>query len=219
MRGTSSDGLFLSQSATSLSSKFWKQCFSGVRNANSQREGETGWNPFSHSIEPQQQEGLPSLASAVSSLSVLYKRWKETLSRNSLKDFVLGEDPELFFKRGSDGGFTEDYGPICTMECWQPAKKSPGYDIGTRTSRKRPVRRSASARLVRERSHTTNYKRAPEPRGVSDGNGRCAWVLTGGDGSERVVKSSGSEPTFANRALSSHSDSLLSGKDTKNVEG
>ena len=32
MRGTSSDGLFLSQSATSLSSKFWKQCFAGLEN-------------------------------------------------------------------------------------------------------------------------------------------------------------------------------------------
>ena len=35
MKGTSSDGLFLSQSATSFSSKFWKQCFSGLRIANS----------------------------------------------------------------------------------------------------------------------------------------------------------------------------------------
>ena len=44
LRGTSSDGLFLSQSAASLSSKFWKQCFSGLVTANSLREGETCWN-------------------------------------------------------------------------------------------------------------------------------------------------------------------------------
>ena len=31
-----------------------------------------------------------------------------------------------------------------------------------------------------------------EPKGVSDGNGRRAWVLTGGDESEQVVESSGS---------------------------
>ena len=63
---------------------------------------------------------------------VLYKRWKEgTLSRNILKDFVLGEDPVLFFLKGSGGGFTEDYGPICTMECWQLVSYSSGYDVGT----------------------------------------------------------------------------------------
>ena len=78
--------------------------------------------PSGKGVTSQQQEGLPSLASAVSSLSVLCKRWKEgTLSRNTLKDFVLGEeDPELFFKRRSDGDFTEDYGPICTTECLPP---------------------------------------------------------------------------------------------------
>ena len=81
--------------------------------------GETCSNSDSHSIEPPQQEGLPALPSTVSSLSILNKRWKECkLSRNMLKDFVLGEDPELFFKRRSDGGFTEDYGPICTTESW-----------------------------------------------------------------------------------------------------
>ena len=45
------------------SSQFWKQCFSGLETANSLRERETGWNSVSHSIEPQQQEVLPSLAS------------------------------------------------------------------------------------------------------------------------------------------------------------
>ena len=52
-----------SQSATTgLSSKFW---------------GETSWNSVSHSTEPPQQDGLPSLASAVSSLRKLFKRWKD----------------------------------------------------------------------------------------------------------------------------------------------
>ena len=100
LRGTSSDGLFLSRSAAGLSSKFWKQCFSGLETANSLREGEVCWNSVSHSTELPQQEGLPSLASAVSSLSVLYNRWKDgKLSRNILKDFALGEDPEPFFRR------------------------------------------------------------------------------------------------------------------------
>ena len=175
MRGTCSDGLFLSQSATSLSSKFWKQCFSGVRNANSLREGETGWNPFSHSIEPQQQEGLPSLVSTVSSLSILYKRWKEgTLSRNILKDLVLGEDPHSFFKRRPDGSFTEDYGRYANFEKTF-YKEEPFFKVDER-----------------ERSRTPRTTTGPpsEPRGVSDGNGRCAWVLTGGDESEQVVESS-----------------------------
>ena len=102
-----------------LSPKFWKQCFSGLETANSLGERETCWNSVSHNTEPPQQEGLPSLATAASSLSVLYKRWKDgKLSRNILKDFVLGEDPELFFRRRSEGDFTEDYGLNCTVESW-----------------------------------------------------------------------------------------------------
>ena len=46
-------------------------------------------------------------------------RWKERkLYRSVLKDFALGEDPELFFKRCSDGEFTDDYGLDCTVESW-----------------------------------------------------------------------------------------------------
>ena len=121
------------------------------------------------------------------------------------------------------------------MECWQPVSYVPGHDIGTRTSRKRPVRR--------EISHTTNYKRALvpiEPRGVRDGNGRRALLLNGGDGSERVVKSSGrglgsclvssksGNRHSINGALSSHSGReeppIISirgclEKETENVEG
>ena len=121
--------------------------------------------------------GASFLASAVSSFSILYKHWKEgKLSRNILKDFVLGEDPEQFFKPRSDGAFTEDGGPVCTMECWPPVSCSPGYDIGMRTSRK-----------CSEISHTTNYKRTlvpSEPRRASDANGRRALLLIGGDESE-----------------------------------
>ena len=48
----------------------------------------------------------------------------------------------------------------------------------------------------RERSRTPRNTKGPlvpsEPRRVSDGDGRCALLLDGGDGSEQVVKSSGS---------------------------
>ena len=218
MRGTSSDGLFFSQSATSLSSKFWK-----VRNANSLGEGDTCWNPFSHSIEPPQQEGL----------SILYKHRKEgKLSRNILKDFVLGEDPELFFKRRPDGSVTEDYGPICHVDCWQPVSYSSGHDVGTRILRKHSMRRSPCSRLVRERSRTPRTTKGPlvpsEPRGVSDGNGRRALLLSDGDESERVVKSSvsgfGACPVsckwgHGREETSDRPHGWLSGKDTKNVAG
>ena len=52
---TSSDGLFLSQSATGLSSKFWKQCFSGLETANALTE--MCRNSVSQSTELPQQEG------------------------------------------------------------------------------------------------------------------------------------------------------------------
>ena len=186
LRGTSSDALFLSQSAAGLSSKFGKHGFSNLETPNALREGETCWNPFSHSIEPQQQERLPPLASAVSSLSILYKRWKEgTLSKTILKDFLLGEDPEQFLRRRSQCDFTDDYGLNCTVESWQPVSYSSGHDVGTRTSRKRCIRRSTPSRLKRARSGTprTTQGLVPgEPRGFSDDNGgRAVQLACGGD--------------------------------------
>ena len=127
------------------------------------REGETCWNPLSHSNEPQQQEELPSLASAVSSLNILYKRWKEgTLSKTILKDFVLGEDSEQFIKRRSDGGFTEDYGPICTKGCCPPVSYTSGYDVGTRTPRKTFSYEEHLFKVdEKEISHTTRSTKGP----------------------------------------------------------
>ena len=141
MRGTSSDGLFLSQSATSLSSKFWKQCFSGLGTANSLREGETCWNSVSHSIEPQQQEELSTsdLSGFITQYSLHSLERRERSPGTFWRISSWEKIPNCSTKRRSGGGFTQDYGPICTMECWQPVPYSPGYDVGTRTSRKRSM--------------------------------------------------------------------------------
>ena len=66
LRGTSPDGSFLSQSAAGLSSKFWHWCFTNLETSNSLREGEK----YCHSVSG----SFPSLATAVSSLNLLYKR-------------------------------------------------------------------------------------------------------------------------------------------------
>ena len=108
-----SDGSFLSQSALGLSSKFWHRCFTNLEPSNSLRDGEKCGDSVSGSF--------PSLSSVVSSLNLLYTHWKERkLCRSVLKDFALGEDPELFFKRCPGGEFTDDYGFNCTEESWSP---------------------------------------------------------------------------------------------------
>ena len=135
--------------------------FSVLETANSFREGKTCWNSVFHSIELPQQETQYSLQALEGGRSIL-------------KDFVLGEDLVLFFKRRSDGGFTEDHGPICTMESWPPVSHSSGYDNGTRTSRTRSVRRSTSSRFTREISHTKNYTRSPGSK-RTEGSWRWQW--------------------------------------------
>ena len=136
-RGTSSDGSFLSQSALGLSSKFWHRCFTNLAPSNSLGDGEKCGDSISGSF--------PSLSSAVSSLNMFHTHWKKRrLCRSVLTDFAAGEDPELFFKRCPGGEFTDDYGFKCTVESWSPVSYSSGYDAGTRTSRKRSLRRSTS---------------------------------------------------------------------------
>ena len=102
---------------------------------------------------------------------MLYTHWKERkLCRSVLKDFALGEDPELYFKRSPDGGFTDDYGPHCTVESWFPVSPSSGYDVGIRASTKRSLRRSTSTRLKKARIGITKTPEAPlvpgEPRAM-----------------------------------------------------
>ena len=119
-----------------------------------------------------------------------------SLSRNVLKDFAVGEDPELFFRRCSGGGFTDDYGPNCTVESWSPVSYSSGHVVGMRTSRKRFMRRSTSSRLKRARSGTPRTTEGPlvpsEPRGCSDGN--CRRSLRLASGGDETVSSPGVEP-------------------------
>ena len=153
-RGTSSDGSFLSQQALGLSSKFWHRCFTNLEPSNSLRDGEKCGDSVSGFF--------PSLSSAVSSLNMLYTHWKERkLCRSVLKDFALGEDPELFFKRCPGGEFTDDYGLNCTVESWSPVSHSSGYDAGTRTSRKRSLRRSTSSNLKKARTGTSRTMEGP----------------------------------------------------------
>ena len=128
---------------------------------------------------------------------MLYTHWKERkLCRSVLKDFALGEDPELFFKRCPGGEFTDDYGLNCTVESWSPVSYSSGYDAGSRTSRKRSLRRRSSSRLKKARTGTSRTMEGPlvpsESRVRSDGNGRC-WLRLSGRGVE-LVHSSGVDP-------------------------
>ena len=135
---------------------------------------------------------FPSLSSAVSSLNMLYTHWKERKPcRSVLKDFALGEDPELFFKRCPGGEFADDYGLNCTVESWSPVSHSSGDDAGTRTLRKRSLRRSTSSRLKKARTGTSQTMEGSlvpsEPR-----VGLCPLRLSG-RGVE-LVQSSGVDP-------------------------
>ena len=84
---------------------------------------------------------------------------------------MLKEDPELFFRRRSEGDFTDDYGLNCTVENWPLVSFSFGYVVGLRTSRKGSLRRSTSSRLKRARSGTPRTPQGPlvpgEPRGLA----------------------------------------------------
>ena len=128
---------------------------------------------------------------------MLYTHWKERkLCRSVLKDFALGEDPELFFKQCPGGEFTDDYGLYCTVEGWPSILYSSGYGAGTWTSLKRSLRRSTSSRLKMARTGTPGIAKGrlvpSESRVRSDGNGRCSLRLSGrGD---ELAHSSGVEP-------------------------
>ena len=218
LRRASLDGHFLSHSGAGLSStvlensvfRNWKLPTPSGQGRRVGTQFLTAWN---HSNKG----SFPSLASAVSSLSILYKRWKEgKLSRNILKAFVLGEDPELFFKQRTDGLLTDVHGLNCTVVSWPPVSYSSDLDVGARTPRKRSVGRSTSSRLMRERSRTPRTTKGSlvpsEPRGVSDGNGgRALQLASGGDvsvstpgvESGRAVGSSGSGPCFCPVSLKS----------------
>ena len=146
--------LFLSQSAPGLSSKFWHRCFTYLEPSNSLRDGEKCGGSVSGSF--------PSFSAAVSCLKMLYKHSKgRKLFSSVLKDFALGEDPELFFKRCPDGEFTDDYTLNCTVESWPNVLHSSGYGVGTRTLRKRSLRRSASSRLKKARTVTSRTTKGP----------------------------------------------------------
>ena len=142
LRGTSSDGRFLSQSASGLSSKFWERCFSNLETANSLRDG-------------------TSLASAVSSLGLLYNRWKEgKLSTNVLNILRLAKTPNF-----SSDGFQKVVLQTI-MDPTVPWTAGRRYHFllvttGMRTSRKRSLRRSTTSRSKRGRTGTANCGRAP----------------------------------------------------------
>ena len=156
------------------------------------------------------------------SICMLYTHWKERkLCRSVLKDFTLGEDPELFFRQCPDGDFTDDYGLNCTVESWLPVSYSSRFDAGTRTSRKRSFRRSTLSRLKKARTGTSRTMVLSESRVRSDGNGRRSLRLSG-RGDELVhssgvdlggsVESSDSFPGFRSVSDKSGSRHLITGR-------
>ena len=197
MRGTSSGGLFLSQSVTSLSIKFWKQCFSGVRNCQLPLGRRDRLEPIftQHRTTATRGASISGLDSFITQHSLQTLEGGHALHEHS-EGFRVGTRSRAVLQEGIRWWHYKRLWPICTMECWQPVSYSSGYDVGARTPRKRSIWRSTSSRLLRETSRIPRTTKGPlvpsETREVSDGNGRRALLLDGGDGSELVVKGSGS---------------------------
>ena len=115
-------------------SKFWHRCFTDLEPSNSLGRGR-------------------SVVTQFQVLSHLYLR----RSLLSICSTSTGKNA----KRCPHTKFTDDYGLNCTMESWPSVLYSSGYGVGTRTSRKRSLRRTASSRLKKVRTGTPRTTKGP----------------------------------------------------------